>query len=72
LRCKVRPRSAVDTALGVASLINGPILGVFLLGNTKRAGGAGALIGMTAGIAAVMTVYLGTHVAWPWYTASAH
>jgi len=23
---------------------------------------------MTAGIAAVMTVYLGTHVAWPWYT----
>lgn len=61
-------RSAVDTALGVASLINGPILGVFLLGTLKRAGKTGALIGMCAGIAAVMTIYTATHVAWPWYT----
>ena len=61
-------RSAVDTALGVASLINGPILGVFLLGTMKRAGKTGALIGMCAGIAAVMLVYTTTRVAWPWYT----
>ncbi len=61
-------RSAVDTALGVASLINGPILGVFLLGSTKRAGRIGALVGMSAGIAAVTAVFVLTHIAWPWYT----
>jgi Na+/proline symporter len=61
-------RSAVDTALSVASLINGPILGVFLLGTFRRGGTAGALVGMCAGIAAVAFVWLGTHVAWPWYT----
>ena len=61
-------RSAVDTALGVASLINGPILGVFLLGTMKRAGKSGALIGMSAGIAAVTLIYALTHIAWPWYT----
>jgi solute:Na+ symporter, SSS family len=61
-------RSALTTALSIASLINGPILGVFFLGATKRGGTAAALTGMLAGIAAVMTVWLGTKVAWPWYT----
>ena len=60
-------RSALSTALAIASLINGPILGVFFLGSTKRGGTTAALIGMTAGLAAVMTVWLGTKVAWPWY-----
>lgn len=60
-------RSAVDTALAVASLINGPILGVFLLAATKRGGSTAAITGMLCGIAAVSAVWLGTKVAWPWY-----
>ncbi|MGH9456176.1 MAG: sodium:solute symporter [Thermoanaerobaculia bacterium] len=62
-------RSALDTALGVASLINGPILGVFLLGATRHGRPASALIGMTAGVAAVLFLWLGTPIAWPWYVA---
>lgn len=61
-------RSALDSALSVAALINGPILGVFLLAAAKRGGKAAALIGMSAGIATVGTVWLATPVAWPWYT----
>jgi SSS family solute:Na+ symporter len=68
LALRGQTRSAVDTALAVASLINGPILGVFLLGSTRRGDPRAALVGMTAGIAAVSAVWLGTHVAWPWYT----
>jgi Na+/proline symporter len=61
-------RSALDAALSVASLINGPILGVFLLGAMKRGGPRSALAGMTAGIATVLTIWLATPIAWPWYT----
>lgn len=61
-------RSAVDLALSVASLINGPILGVFLLASIKRGGRNAALIGMICGLAAVTYVWLGTPLAWPWYT----
>lgn len=60
-------RSALGTALAVASLINGPILGVFFLGATKRATTFSALAGMTAGILAVCVVAFATKVAWPWY-----
>ena len=59
--------SALGTALAVASLINGPILGVFFLGATKRASTRSALIGMTVGLAAVGLVAFATKVAWPWY-----
>lgn len=62
-------RSALDVALAVASLINGPILGVFLIGATGRGRPASALIGMLAGVSTVLTVWLGTSVAWPWYAA---
>jgi len=61
-------RSALSTALSVASLINGPILGVFFLGATKRGGTSAALTGMLAGLAAVLSVAFLTRVAWPWYT----
>jgi len=61
-------RSALGTALAVASLINGPILGVFFLGATKRAGTTSALTGMSAGIIAVGIVAFATKIAWPWYT----
>ena len=61
-------RSALDAALLVASLINGPILGVFLLGSLKRGGPWSAFAGMSAGIVLVMYIWLGTHAAWPWFT----
>ena len=60
-------RSALGTALAVASLINGPILGVFFLGATKRATTVPALLGMSAGLLAVSIVAFATGVAWPWY-----
>jgi SSS family solute:Na+ symporter len=61
-------QAAVNTALSVASLINGPILGVFLLSSTGRGGQTSAFAGMLVGIAVVTTVWLATPIAWPWYT----
>ncbi len=60
-------RSALGTVLAVAGLINGPILGVFFLGATRRAGTTSALAGMIAGLAAVSAVAFATKVAWPWF-----
>jgi SSS family transporter len=60
-------RSALNIALSIASLINGPILGVFFLGATKRATTPAALAGMCAGLVAVTLVAFTTKVAWPWY-----
>lgn len=60
-------RSALGIALSIASLINGPILGVFFLGATKRASTRSALAGMSAGLLAVSYVAFATKVAWPWY-----
>ena len=60
-------RSALSSVLSVASLINGPILGVFFLGATRRGGTAAALTGMIAGLVVVLFVAFGTKVAWPWY-----
>jgi SSS family transporter len=68
LAVRHKSESALSTALSVASLINGPILGVFLLGSAKRGGPRAALAGMSIGIAVVLTVRFATHVAWPWYT----
>ena len=52
-------RSALDMALSVASLINGPILGVFLVGVfLKRVGQTPALIGMVASLLTMLCVYL--------------
>ena len=65
---KHESESALNTALGVASLINGPILGVFLLGSAKRGGTVSALAGMSAGLALVLYVRFATQIAWPWYT----
>ncbi len=61
-------RSALNTVLSVASLINGPILGVFLLGTTRRGGRTAALIGMLTGLSVVLIVAFRTNLAWPWYT----
>jgi Na+/proline symporter len=63
-------RSALDTALSAASLLNGPVLGVFLLGVlTRTAGAPAALLGMSVGLAAVLAVWMATSLAWPWYAA---
>ncbi|MFN6963134.1 MAG: sodium:solute symporter [Pyrinomonadaceae bacterium] len=60
--------SALGLALTVASLINGPILGVFLVGTfLKKAGEPHALIGMAASIALMLYILLGTKIAWTWY-----
>ncbi|HKP68585.1 MAG TPA: sodium:solute symporter [Pyrinomonadaceae bacterium] len=60
--------SALALALSVASLINGPILGVFLVGTfLKRATEIHALIGMLVSIALMLYILLGTKVAWTWY-----
>lgn len=67
--------SALSLALAVASLINGPVLGVFLVGTfMKRARETHALIGMVFSISVMTYVVLaankfvpGPVVAWPWY-----
>lgn len=60
--------SALALALSVASLINGPILGVFLVGTfLKRAKEIHALIGMIVSIALMLYILLGTKIAWTWY-----
>jgi len=60
--------SALDKALAVASLFNGPVLGVFLVGTfLKRAGQTAALTGML--VSCVVMVYLRfwTPIAWTWF-----
>lgn len=61
-------KSALNTVLSIASLINGPILGVFLLGWSRRGGRTAAFAGMLTGIIVVSYVAFATEVAWPWYT----
>jgi solute:Na+ symporter, SSS family len=61
-------RSALDQALSVASLINGPVLGVFLVGTfLRRVSEPPALIGMAAGILIMLYVRFATPIAWTWY-----
>lgn len=63
-----RNRSALDTALSVAALINGPVLGVFLVGTfLRRVSEPPALIGMAASIALMLYIYFQTKIAWTWY-----
>jgi SSS family solute:Na+ symporter len=60
--------SLLETGLTVASFPFGSLLGLFLLGTfDSRANSVGSLVGMFAGLAAVLTVYLTTSVAYTWY-----
>ena len=60
--------SAVNQALGVASLINGPVLGVFLVGTfIKKANQTSAIIGMAVSIALMLYIFFETKIAFPWY-----
>lgn len=61
-------RSALDQALSVASLINGPVLGAFLVGVfVRRAGENAALFGMLLSGLLMVYVRFFTPVAWTWY-----
>jgi SSS family solute:Na+ symporter len=58
--------SAVEVALGIASLVYGGLLGAFALGVfTKRPGQGSVVVGVVAGIGLV-TVFRDA-MAWPWY-----
>jgi len=60
--------SALSMALSIASLINGPILGVFLVGTfLRRVSQPPALIGMLVSIALMLYVFFATKIAWTWY-----
>ena len=61
-------RSALDQALSIASLINGPVLGVFLIGTfLRRVSQPPALIGMLASIVSMLYIFFATTIAWTWY-----
>jgi Na+/proline symporter len=61
-------RSALDQALSIASLFNGPVLGVFLVGTLlKRVGQTPALVGMTASILLMLYIKFFTPIAYTWY-----
>ncbi|MBL8214424.1 MAG: sodium:solute symporter [Bryobacterales bacterium] len=60
--------SVLEAGLGIASIVYGSLLGVFLLGLlTKRATETGAMIGMSAGLLIMLYVKLGTSIAFTWY-----
>ncbi|MFM9903883.1 MAG: sodium:solute symporter [Pyrinomonadaceae bacterium] len=60
--------SALGLALSVASLINGPVLGVFLVGTfLKKAREIHALSGMIVSISLMLYILLATKIAWTWY-----
>jgi SSS family transporter len=61
-------RSALDQALSVASLINGPVLGVFLVGTfLRRVSQTPALIAMIVSIVLMIYIRFWTPLAWTWY-----
>jgi Na+/proline symporter len=61
-------RSALDQALSVASLINGPVLGVFLVGTfLRRVSEPPALVGMLASMVVMLYIRFFTPIAWTWY-----
>ena len=68
LAVRNQPGSALSQALSVASLINGPILGVFLVGTLlRRVSQPPALIGMLVSIGAMLYIFFATKIAWTWY-----
>lgn len=68
LAVRNQPGSALSMALSIASLINGPILGVFLVGTfLRRVSQPPALIGMLVSIGSMLYVFFGTKIAWTWY-----
>src|SRR5215218_4981458 len=68
LAVRNQPGSALSQALSIASLINGPILGVFLVGTLlRRVSQPAALVGMLVSMASLLYIFLATSIAWTWY-----
>jgi SSS family transporter len=60
--------SALDKALSIASLFNGPVLGVFLVGTfIKKAGQRAALTGMLVSCCVMFYLRFWTPIAWTWF-----
>jgi SSS family transporter len=60
--------SVLEAGLAIASVPLGALLGVFSLGVlTKRVSENNAIVGMLAGLAAILYVTFGTPIAWTWY-----
>ncbi|MCC7156163.1 MAG: sodium:solute symporter [Bryobacterales bacterium] len=60
--------SVLEAGLGIASILYGALLGVFLLGMaSRRAGEVSAMVGMVAGLAVNVYVKFATTIAWTWY-----
>lgn len=61
-------QSVLEAGLGIASIIYGSLLGVFLLGVlTRRTGERAAMAGMLAGLLIVLFVKFATPIAFTWY-----
>jgi Na+/proline symporter len=61
-------QSVLEAGLGIASVVYGSLLGVFLLGVlTVRVGQSAAMAGMVAGFLVMLWIRLATPVAWTWY-----
>jgi len=61
-------RSVLEAGLSIASIPSGVLLGVFLLGVlTTRPGEGATMVGVAAGIAAILYVWLATPIAFTWY-----
>lgn len=60
--------SVLEAGLGIASILYGALLGVFLLGVlTRRTGETAAMAGMSAAIAVNLYVRFATSIAWTWF-----
>ncbi len=61
-------QSVLEAGLGIASVVYGSLLGVFMLGVlTRSVGPHAAMAGAVAGLLVMLWVRLGTSVAWTWY-----
>jgi SSS family transporter len=61
--------SVLEVALQISSFTYGGLLGTFLLGVLfKKPQEKDAIIGFTAGLLALVVVFLFTNIAWTWYT----
>jgi len=61
-------QSVLDAGLSVLSLASGSVLGAFLIGTLLPSiGPTPTLLGMIAGLVAMVTVWVWTSIAWTWY-----
>jgi SSS family solute:Na+ symporter len=68
LAAQAMKQSVLDAGLSVLSLASGSVLGAFLIGTLlPNVGSTATLIGMIAGLATMVVVWLGTAIAWTWY-----